>query len=301
MENSRTKGLAAAVGAYLCWGFMPLYWSLFGEVKGWEVISHRVLWSLILIVAFLVFLGRFGKIFTTLNSFKKHPVGYLNLLGASIFAAVNWWINVYAAASNHVVELGIGMFLTPLFTVALGVVFFKERLSPQKQLAVFLPFIGICLMIYTFGAFPWIALGVSFTWAMYGVFKKCLGIDPWVSNALEAALMLPFALGYLIYLNNAGLSSFISGGSEISLLLVSVGLVTSVPMIAFSAAANLLPLSILGFIQYLNPILTLFVGLIFFREPFHSAQLVPLCFIWSGIILFLFSEVKEIRQVATKA
>ena len=291
--TAQTKGLLAAVGAYLCWGFMPLYWALFGGVRGWEVIGHRVLWSLILISAFLMLIGRFSEIFSTLRTFKKQPIQYFNLFAAAAIAAINWWINVYAATSNQVVELGIGMFLTPLFTVALGVVFFRERLSRLKQLRVFLPFLGVCIMIYTLGRMPWIALGVSSSWALYGVFKKRLGIDPWVSNALEASLMLPFAIAYLFYLDANGVGAFLAGGTYITILLISVGLVTSVPMIAFSAAANVLPLTILGFIQYMNPILTLIVGLVFFHEPFNHQQLIPLLFIWAGILTFIYSEFKE--------
>ena len=185
------------------------------------------------------------------------------------------------------------MFLTPLFTVALGVVFFRERLSRLKQLSVFLPFLGVCIMIYTLGRMPWIALGVSSSWALYGVFKKRLGIDPWVSNALEASLMLPFAIAYLFYLDANGVGAFIAGGTYITILLISVSLVTSVPMIAFSAAANVLPLTILGFIQYMNPILTLLVGLVFFHEPFNHHQLIPLLFIWAGILTFIYSEFRE--------
>ena len=113
--TAQTKGLLAAVGAYLCWGFMPLYWALFGSVRGWEVIGHRVLWSLVLISAFLMLIGRFSEIFSTLQTFKKQPIQYFNLFAAAAIAAINWWINVYAATSNQVVELGIGMFLTPLF------------------------------------------------------------------------------------------------------------------------------------------------------------------------------------------
>lgn len=270
--TAQTKGLLAAVGAYLCWGFMPLYWALFGSVRGWEVIGHRVLWSLVLISAFLMLIGRFSEIFSTLQTFKKQPIQYFNLFAAAAIAAINWWINVYAATSNQVVELGIGMFLTPLFTVALGVVFFRERLSRLKQLSVFLPFLGVCIMIYTLGRMPWIALGVSSSWALYGVFKKRLGIDPWVSNALEASLMLPFAIAYLFYLDANGVGAFIAGGTYIT---------------------------ILGFIQYMNPILTLLVGLVFFHEPFNHQQLIPLLFIWAGILTFIYSEFRE--KAARKA
>lgn len=295
--SPQAKGLTAAFGAYLCWGFMPLYWALFGKVGGWEVIGHRILWSLILISAFLLLIGRFGEIFGTLKTFNRRPIQYFNLVVAATLAAVNWWINVYAATSNQVVELGIGMFLTPLFTVGFGMLFFKERLPFLKQLSVFLAVLGVGIMVYSLGKVPWIALGVSITWSLYGVFKKRLGIDPWVSNALEASLMVPFAVSYLFYLDHSGTAAFIAGGVNISVLLISVGLVTSVPMIAFSAATNLLPLTILGFIQYLNPILTILVGIVFFNESLNSQQILPLILIWLGIFVFIYAEFTRKQNV----
>ena len=297
--SNNAKGLAASLGAYLCWGFMPIYWALFGNVRGWEVIGHRILWSLLLISAFLLLLGRFELIKSTVFGVVRSRRQLFNLTAAAMLAAVNWWINVYSVSINQVVELGIGMFLTPLMSVALGVLSFSERLSPLKWVSVLLPATGVLIMIYTFGRIPWIALGVSGTWSMYGVFKKRLGIDPWVSNLMEASLMLPFACAYLYYLWTSGQGSFITGGPQISWLLVSVGLVTSVPMIAFSAAANYLPMSILGFTQYLNPILTLLVGLVYFKEPFNQDQLVPLLFIWAGIIIFIYAEIKESDSIGS--
>ena len=255
--NNQVKGLAASFGAYLCWGFMPLYWALFGHVRGWEVIGHRVLWSLLIISALLLLLGRLEVIKSTVRGVVRSKIQLFNLFMAAVLAAVNWWINVYSVSINQVLELGIGMFLTPLISVVLGVIFFRETLSRLKWVSVILPAIGVLLMIYMFGRIPWIALGVSSTWALYGVFKKRLGINPWVSNLLEASLMLPFACVYLYYLWTTGQGAFIAGGTQITWLLISVGLVTSVPMILFSAAANYLPMSILGFTQYLNPFASL--------------------------------------------
>lgn len=295
-QNSQYKGLGYAIAAYLCWGFMPLYWALFGQVRGWEVIAHRVVWSLLFISLFLLVNRRMGLISSTLTSIKASQVQCFNLLMAASLAAVNWWINVYAVNANSVVELGIGMFLTPLMSVAFGVIFFSERLSKLKQISVLLPTVGVLAMIATFGRFPWIALGVSSTWALYGVFKKRMGIDPWASNFLEACLMFPLALAFLFYLWNTDQGAFILGGSKISWLLVSVGIVTSVPMIAFSAAANYLRFSVLGFVQYLNPILTMFVGLVFFHEAFDEKQLIPLLFIWSGIGIFIVAEFLESQE-----
>lgn len=292
-QNSQVKGLGYAVLANLCWGFMPLYWALFGQVRGWEVIAHRIVWSLIFISLFLLVIGRTTLISSTLKKIRENSFQLLNLFTAATLAAVNWWINVYAVNANSIIELGIGMFLTPLMSVAFGIIFFSEKLSKLKQLSVLLPMIGVLVMIVTFGRFPWIALGVSCTWSLYGVFKKRMGIDPWVSNLFEACLMLPFALAFIFYLWNTDPGAFIQNGTKISWLLVSVGIVTSVPMIAFSAAANYLKISVLGFVQYLNPILTMCVGLIFFHEAFNQTQLIPLLFIWSGIGIFMYAEFVE--------
>lgn len=292
-DNKKIRGLIAATTAYMCWGFMPLYWALLKRAHDWEIVGHRILWSLLFIFIFLCIWGRFDHIRKTIKSIQQSVIQISNLFLAASLAALNWWINIHAVNTNQVIELGIGMFLTPLMSVVFGLFFFSEKLSKIKTFSVLLPTIGVLIMIYSFGQIPWIALGVSSSWAMYGVFKKRLGIDPWVSNMLEVAIILPFACIYLGYLGFIGRGMFISGGLEITGLLISVGIVTSIPMIAFASATNNLPLSILGFVQYLNPILTTCVGIFLFHEPFQETQLVPLLFIWSGIGIFIFAEILE--------
>ncbi|WP_301088881.1 EamA family transporter RarD, partial [Turicimonas muris] len=211
---------------------------------------------------------------------------------AAAFAGVNWWINIYGVNSNQVVELGIGMFLTPLISVFLGVLFYKEKLPPLKWASILLAFLGLLIMVFQLGRIPWIAVGVSSTWAIYGALKKKIKVDPWISNTIESGLMLPLALVYIFTLNHVGTSHFFSGNpaEDLTWVLVSTGVITTIPMVAFSYAALNLPLNVLGFCMYINPILTLLVGIFIFKEPFNTKQLLPLSFIWSSIILFLFSE-----------
>ncbi len=293
--SEKQVGLLGAVCAYLVWGFLPIYWKLFGQVRGWEVIAHRVVWSLIVLICILIVFGKANKVLPSLRYLAKEKFKAVCLTLAAAFAGFNWWINVYAVNSNQVVELGIGMFLTPLISVFLGVVFYREKLSFLKWLSIFLAFVGMLIMVFQLGRIPWIAIGVSSTWAIYGAFKKKITIDPWISNAFEAALMLPLAVSYIYFLNHIGAGHFFSGNpkEDLTWVLLSTGIVTTVPMVAFSYAALHLQLNVLAFCMYINPILTMFVGLFIFGEPFNTSQLLPLSFIWTSIAIFLFAETRQ--------
>lgn len=290
--ENRKLGLIGATSAYLVWGFLPIFWKMFGKAGGWEVVAHRVVWSLLVMLLLLVIFKKFHKFKETFHYFAEQKQYAVCLTLAAAFAGVNWWINIYGVNSNQVVELGIGMFLTPLISVFLGVLFYKEKLPPLKWASILLAFLGLLIMVFQLGRIPWIAVGVSSTWAIYGALKKKIKVDPWISNTIESGLMLPLALIYIFTLNHVGTSHFFSGNpaEDLTWVLVSTGVITTIPMVAFSYAALNLPLNVLGFCMYINPILTLLVGIFIFKEPFNTKQLLPLSFIWSSIILFLFSE-----------
>lgn len=301
LEN-RKIGLIGATSAYLVWGFLPIFWKLFGKVSGWEVVAHRVLWSFLVLLLLLLLFSKLNKFKETYNYLLEKKKRALCLTLAAAFAGLNWWINVYGVNSNQVVELGIGMFLTPLISVFLGVLFYKEKLSSLKWLSILLALFGLIIMIVQLGRIPWIAVGVSSTWAIYGALKKKIRIDPWISNSIEAGLMLPLAVAYIYFLNHTGTSHFFSGNPEADLtgVLVATGIITTIPMIAFSYAALNLPLNVLGFCMYINPILTLLVGIFVFKESFNTEQLLPLSFIWTSIIIFLYSESIGTRSIESK-
>ena len=247
LEPDFRLGLTGAIVSYLSWGLMPIYWNLLEGAGSVEVIAHRILWSLLFIPLVMAVRGKLRSAWSDIKSILTSPVTALLLATAACFAGLNWWINVIAVLSGHVVELGIGTFLTPLISVSCGVLFFRERLSRTKTAGVMLAMTGVLIMIVSFGHFPWISLGVSATWGIYGALKKKLMLDAWVSILLEALMMMPVALGYV-------------------------------------------------FCQYISPILTLLLGILFFNERFGWGELFPLLFIWSGIAVFLLAEVREHRK-----
>ena len=298
----RKAGLAAALVSYLFWGFMALYWNLLAAADSWEVIAHRVVWTFVFVLALLLVRGRGKEISETLKTLVHDPRRAVLLLAAAVFASLNWWINVIGVVTEQVVQLGIGTFLTPLISVLLGVLFFSERLGRMKWTAIGLAAAGVALMIASFGQmiasfgqFPWIALGVSATWGIYGALKKKLMVDAQIGILLEVTVMLPFALGYAWHLQSAGLGNFLTGDAALSAALVGTGIVTSIPLVLFTFAAMNLPMNVLGFCQYLAPILTLLLGIFWFKEPFGQEELLPLLFIWSGILVFCAAEVREMR------
>ena len=173
------------------------------------MIAHRILWSLLFIPLVMAVRGKLRSAWSDIKSIFTSPVTALLLATAACFAGLNWWINVIAVLSGHVVELGIGTFLTPLISVSCGVLFFHERLSRTKTAGVMLAMTGVLIMIVSFGHFPWISLGVSATWGIYGALKKKLMLDAWVSILLEALMMMPVAFGYVFWLSSIGENHFL--------------------------------------------------------------------------------------------
>lgn len=196
--------------------------------------------------------------------------------------------------TGHVVELGIGTFLTPLLTIALGIVFFHERPPLLTWIAIAAALVGVAVMIVQFGRFPFYALMVSSTWAAYGALKKALMVDAVLSLSVETFLMMPLAVGYVAYLTVTGASHFSpTVDPGLAAAFVATGVMAAVPLVAFTIGAMRLSLSVLGFIQYLAPILIVALGVFVFGEPFGAREILPLSFIWLGIAVFLSGQVRE--------
>lgn len=302
--NSNLRaGLAAGLLANGIWGLFPLYWHLLGGAASTEILAHRIVWCLVSLAAALALTGRLGACARAVRALASDRRLALTLFAATVFASANWLINIVGANTDRVVELGIGMFITPLATVGLGMAFFHEQLSRTRVAAVALAAAGVLIMIFELGRFPWIAIGVSASWAVYGALKKTVRMDPWYSITVEHAMMAPFALAWLAWLAASGEGVFLAPGrAALSLELMGTGLLTLIPMVSFSIAAQKLPLILLGIIQYLNPVMTLLLGLFWFGEPISRGEVIPLLFIWSGIALYLVpSAVAALREKARQA
>ena len=283
-------GLLSAIGAYTIWGTITLYWALLADVDSVEVLSHRIVWSLVFVIGLLIIRRKLGETLELLKNLilaprKNHT---LLLLLATFFASANWLVNIMGVSMGRVVELSLGTFLTPLATMAIGVVFFSERVSKIRIAAIALAVIGVGVLITGLDRFPWFAVLVSSTWAIYGALKKKIVIEPLKSVGIEHVLMSVPAIIYLLSFDGIFIRHFLSGFNSVtSWALMGTGIVTSVPMILFSLAAQRIPMTILGIIQYTCPITTFLLGVFYFQEPVTSTELTALSFIAAAVVLYV--------------
>lgn len=283
-------GLLSAIGAYTIWGTITLYWALLAGVDSVEVLSHRIVWSLVFVIGLLIIRRKLGETLELLKNLILAPRRNhtLLLLLATFFASANWLVNIMGVSMGRVVELSLGTFLTPLATMAIGVVFFSERVSKIRIAAIALAVIGVGVLITGLDRFPWFAVLVSSTWAIYGALKKKIVIEPLKSVGIEHVLMSVPAIIYLLSFDGIFIRHFLSGFDSVtSWALMGTGIVTSVPMILFSLAAQRIPMTILGIIQYTCPITTFLLGVFYFQEPVTSTELTALSFIAAAVVLYV--------------
>ena len=289
------RGALAAVGCYLLWGFCPLFWALLDNVGSIEIIGQRIVWSLVLTVVVCKFI------------LKVDFVGLLRdararrfLIPSGLLIMLNW--RLVAMVTNNVVEASLGYYINPLVSIVLGLVVFRERLTPLQIAATVLSAAGVIYFTVNYGSFPWIALVLAFTFGIYGAVKKRGGYPAVPTIAVEGIVALPFAIVALVAVAIAGQSVFFSPDMSLEawqtrVLLVLTGPITAVPLILFATAANKTPLSLIGFIQYISPTISLLSGVLVLGEPFTSAHAVCFACIWAGAVLVIADAIrKQVRQ-----
>jgi chloramphenicol-sensitive protein RarD len=291
-ERERMLGLAAALGAFGIWGLAPLYFKLLGTVRADEIIAHRVIWS-------AVFLG-FVLLVRERRRFIAHIVIGRRVLMAlalsSVLIAVNWLTFVYAINSDRVLSTSLGYFINPLVSVLLGMLIFRERLGGLQTVAVVLAAVGTAWMTLRVGRFPWIALLLAFSFALYGVVRKKTDVGPMVGLFWETLLMTPVAVAWLVWLDRAEVLSFTLAAGGQALLLAGTGLITLVPLVLFAAGVRRLNLSTVGLMQYLAPSMTFVLAVFVFGEPFSADHAVTFACIWTGLVLFTWAGWRSYRR-----
>lgn len=277
-------GFLYALLAYVSWGVFPIYWKFFGRVSPLEIISHRVVWSLVLVIALVAGSRQFGELLCVLRDFKR--LGLL-FLTASLLS-VNWGIFVYGVISGQVVQTSLGYFINPLVSVVLALVFLKEQLTRWQVVAVVIAALGVFHYAWHLGHWPWIALGLAVTFALYGLLRKVVAVTPLVGLAVETMLMFPVALGMILSLSSRNEALF-GGSLQMVFLFMGAGVVTTLPLWWFNSATKLLPLSTMGFLQYVAPTLQLLCGVVIYHEPFTYGEGLSFLLIWVAIGIFLTS------------
>lgn len=296
MQQNKHFGYLAAFGCYALWGILPLYWHMLAEAEANEILAHRVLWSVVFMLIVLVVTRRLDLLKKDCRELWQNKKRGTLLVAAAVIISVNWLTYIWAVNHNHVIETSIGYYINPLVNVLFGVAIFVETLSAPKKLSIVLAATGIFLMTWQIGKLPWVSVALALTFGSYGALKKMLKLNPFTSITLETLLLFPFAFYYVANLTATGAAHFGPATPLLSLLLAGCGIATAVPLILFSYGANLLPLNVLGFFQYISPSMTLLLGIFFFNEPFGTTQLFTFGFIWLALIVFTISEWKASRS-----
>jgi chloramphenicol-sensitive protein RarD len=276
------------------WGLLPLYWKLLAQVPAIEILSHRVLWSMLFLLSLLLIQRQLHDFIAVWRSPQKLGI----LLLTALILTSNWGLYIYGVNTDRVVETSLGYYINPLVNVLLGCVFLKERLNLVQTVAVAIATIAVLNFIWQVGTPPWIGLGLAFSFGFYGLLRKSAKIAPLVGLTIETLLITPIALGLMEYWAAIGTSHW--GQSHfITSLFIGCGVITSLPLLWFNSAAKRLRLSTLGFFQYLAPTFQLLLGVFLYHEPFTPTHLVTFGLVWMAIALYVSSSVGSDRQERT--
>ncbi|MFO0880621.1 MAG: EamA family transporter RarD [Gemmataceae bacterium] len=274
-------GFLYGIAAYGLWGMMPLYFRAVAGVHPLELLAHRILWS----VAFLgLILTLLGRLVDLVQVFKRPRLCAL-LLGSTLLIALNWFVFIYGVWIGQVVQNSLGYFINPLFNIVLGMLLFRERLHPAQWMALGLATVGLLYLIAARGEFPWIAFTLATSFAAYGVIRKVAPVDALLGLTVETLFLFPVALVMLLLWGYQGVLAFGAHSQTVDVLLVASGVVTAVPLLCFGAAARRLPLTTLGFLQYLAPTLQFLLAVFYLGEPFRIEQQISFSCIWLALVL----------------
>ena len=284
------KGILYGIGAYVFWGFFPIYWKLLHHVPAIQLIGHRIIWSFLLLIVVILFTKQWTEFRKTVS------VKVLRIYTiAALLIGVNWFLYVWAVNANFIVETSLGYFINPLLSVLMGVIFFKERLRFAQWIPVLLAAIGVTYLTFVYGRLPYIALSLALSFGLYGLVKKLSPLGSLYGLTIETGILFIPALIYLIVMQANSAAAFLNTGFTSDLLMIGAGLVTTIPLLMFASAARSIPLWVVGLLQYIAPTIQFLIGIFIYKEPFSHNQLLALAL--SGLRL-LFSLLKIILHAA---
>ena len=295
--NPIRLGYLYGFGAYLLWGFFPIYLKLLRPAGPMEILAHRIVWSVAFVALLLAAIRNIGF----LRALTRRPRAMAGIVAAAALIAVNWGTYIYGVNSDRVVETALGYFINPLVSVLLGVFVLRERLRPGQWAALGVGALAVAVLTVDYGRLPYLALTLAFSFAGYGLVKKRLGLPAAEGLFVESAVLALPALAYLGWLVRRGESTFGHVSAGHTVLLVLAGAATAIPLLLFAGAANRLPLSALGMLQYVAPILQLGCGVLIFHEPMPPARLAGFTLVWLALIVFTADAVRHSRRTRAEA
>lgn len=292
MENYK-QGIFFGLAAYVLWGILPVYWKALELVSPFEILSSRFMWSCVFVFLLIIFQKKWPLFTKEVKQVFSNVKTGAAMVAAGITISFNWGTFIWAVNNGHIVETSMGYYINPLVSILFAVVFLRERLDKMQLAAITCAFIGVASMVYSFGKIPWVSLTLAFTFALYGLLKKILPVSALTSIMLETLLITPLALVYEYSLWQQGVSFYASGNLQVITMLTGAGVVTAIPLLLFTAGARLLPLKIIGFLQYISPTLTLLIGVFVYNEVFTASHLLAFGWIWAALLLFIVSQLRS--------
>ncbi len=276
------KGILYGIGAYLAWGFFPIYWKFLHHVPAIQLIGHRIIWSCLLLLVVIVLTKQWDEFRKTVN-LKVLRIYTI----AAILIGINWLVYVWAVNSNFIVETSLGYFINPLLSVLMGVIFLKERLRLAQWIPVVLAAVGVTYLTFIYGRLPYIALTLAFSFGLYGLVKKLSPLGSLYGLTIETAILFVPALIYLIAMEANSTAAFLHTGISSDLLMIGAGVVTTIPLLMFASAAKSIPLWVVGLLQYIAPTIQFLLGVFLYKEPFSQHQLIGFGIVWAALIFFV--------------
>jgi chloramphenicol-sensitive protein RarD len=264
------------------WGAMPIYWKAIEAVSSFEILGHRVIWSVVFTLVLITLKRNWQVIGKMLRSRKKDV---LWLAAGGFLISFNWGLYIWAVNGGRILETSLGYFINPLLSMFLGMIFFKEKLNRIQTLALVLAVLGVSIELVAAGSLPLVSLGLAISFGLYGVLKKTVAVEPEIALFTETVTVAPFALAWLIFLQKEGLSSF-PYDSMTNLMLAGAGIMTSIPLLMFAYGASRVPLTTVGFVQFVTPTLSFAIGLLIFKEDINMNRVFTFMFIWAALILY---------------
>lgn len=296
MTNSKVKmGIIYGITAYIIWGFLPIYWKFLENVDAGAVLAHRIIWSFVFMIIFILVTKKWNLFILQCKEIFLNKRVLITITLASLLISFNWLIFIWSVQNNYVVQASLGYYINPLISVLFGIIFLREKLSALQILSFVLAGIGVIYLTFDYGVFPWVSFILAFTFASYGLLKKLANVSAVYSLAIETLIVTPIALIYLLFAFGGSLGFAGTSPTEFSLLVLS-GVATAIPLLLFGITVIAIPLSMVGFLQYIAPTLMLLIGVFLYNEAFTNAHLITFGFIWFSLILYMYSSIRKQRK-----
>lgn len=285
-------GLFQVLLCYLIWGLFPLYWIPLLNYPADQLLAHRIIWGLFFAVIAVLITRQSRELFSALKQGKVLIV----ILGCAVLLALNWLSYLITITTKQVLQASLGYFIAPLVTILSAHLFLKENLSKWKWIAIILAGIGVLWLAILSGQIPYLGIIIALTWGIYGVIRKLAPLPSLLGFSIETLLLFPFAMLFLTWHQQQGSLQFFELSLPLILLLIGSGVITMVPLLLFASATKKIPLSLIGILQYMTPTMQFFIGLFIFDEIFDLNRFIGYVWVWLGVILFIFSSLREYKK-----